>query len=218
MYSTDVLECYQGNLGLVHKVARNCYRRLQAIGAAMDFEDVVGEVRQSLVVAHASFDPNQGFEFCTYFGRAAYNHMNRIAERVELERIENATYSIEEINAGRGENATPVEETISSDAMTPDEVLEAKQRQARAVRMTERLSPVAQLIVEWLVNPPPELLAEIARHRAHAEVARGMGLSRRSHAGLTLDFVSKMIGTATGLPAKTIMNARREVQDVIDSL
>lgn len=218
MYSTDVLECYQGNLGLVRKVAGNCYRRLQAIGAAMDFDDVMSEVRESLIIAHGGFDPAQGYEFCSYFGRIAYNRMNKIAAAIEEERIENATYSVEEINAGRGENATPMEEMVSSDAMTPDEALEAKQRQASALRRVDKLSPVAQLIVEWLASPPPELLAEIVRNRAHAEVARSMGIAKRSHAGVTLDFVCKVIVKATDLPAGTVNKARREVQDIIDSI
>lgn len=217
MYSIDVSECYAGNLGFVHKVTRQCYGRLQGMGASLDYDDVLGDVREAFLAAHAKFDPEQGFEFCTYFGRAAYNKIGRVAEVVEEERIKNGVRSFEELTSDDDLDAI---ERIASDAKTPDEFLQQRQEAAVAIdKITDGLSPLARVIVEWVVNPPKPMLAEIEKQEAYAAYSRSMGVPCRNSAGVNIGFICKFLRLAMpDVSQKDIAAAGREVRQIIDTL
>jgi RNA polymerase sigma factor (sigma-70 family) len=215
MYSADVSECYAGNLGFVHTIARKCYGRLQGMGAALDYDDVFGDVRIAFLEAHQKFDPTKGFEFNTYFARSAYNKLNRVAGDVEEERITNGVRSFEELTTDDDMHAV---ERIACQAITPEQWMEQREAADAMERVVERLSPIAGLIVEWIAQPPKALLEEIAKHQAHAEYARSVGENMRSFAGVNVSFICKFLRMTMPERAKEITAAGREVRELIDTL
>lgn len=217
MYSTDAAECYSGNLGFVHQVTRKCYGRLQGMGASLDYDDVLGEVEEAFVAAHAKFDPSQGFAFLTYFGRAAFNKVGRIADVVHEERVKHGVRSFEELS---GDEDLAAIERIPCDGKTPEEFLEQRQDAAATIdKITNDLSPLARVIVEWIVSPPPALLEEIAKHEAYANHSRSLGVPHRNGAGVNIAFISKfLLLVSPELRRKEVAAAAREVRNIIDSL
>lgn len=215
MYSTDVSECYAGNLGFVHTIARKCYGRLQGMGAAKDYDDVFGDVRIAFLEAHQKFDPTKGFEFNTYFARSAYNRLNRVADSVEEERITNGVRSFEELS---GDDDLAAVERIASEAMTPDEWLEQREAAEAMEQVIQGMSPMAALIVEWIAQPPAALLEEIVKHQAHAEYGRSLGQNARSFAGVNVHFICKFLRLTMPERTKEIAAAGREVRELIESL
>jgi hypothetical protein len=187
------------------------------MGASLDYDDVFGDVREAFLAAHAKFDPEQGFEFCTYFGRAAFNKIGRVAAIVQEERIENGVRSFEELTTDEDMAAV---ERIASDAKTPEQFLEQRQEAAAAIgKLTDGLSPIARLIVEWVVSPPPALLAEIAKHEAYANHSRSLGVACRNGAGVNISFICKFLRLVSPeLSHKDIAAAGREVRHIIDTL
>lgn len=215
MYSADVVECYQGNLGLVHQIARKCYGRLQQLEASTQFDDVFADTREAFLLAHRKFDPALGFAFSTYFTRAAYNRINKIAE-VDKESRENGVFSFEDLSGDENLNAT---ERIASDAMTPEEMLERQENAQQVAAVVKSMSPVAALIVEWLVSPPAALLEEIQKHQAHCDYSRSIGIGTRCAAGLNIGFICKFMRVVlTDVSQNEIARAGREVRRVIDTL
>jgi RNA polymerase sigma factor (sigma-70 family) len=185
------------------------------MGAALDYDDVFGDVRIAFVEAHQKFDPTKGFEFNTYFARAAYNKLNRVAEDVEEERITNGVRSFEELTTDEDMHAI---ERIPCEAMTPDEWLERREASEAMERVVEGLSPIAAVIVEWIAQPPKLLLEEVAKHQAHAEYARSVGQDMRSFAGVNVSFICKFLRLTMPERAKEITAAGKEVRKLIESL
>ncbi|MFT4064381.1 sigma factor [Paraburkholderia sp.] len=215
MYSADIVECYQGNLGFAHTVARKCYGRLLEIGASVEYDDVFADVREAFLDAHRSFDPSRGFAFNTYFGRCAYNRINKSAKALEEERITNGVRSFEEMS---GEDFD-VSERIASEAMTPEEVLERRQQAEQVQTVVAGLSPIAALIVQWLVSPPEALMKEAAAQQAHCDYSRSIGIHTRCMAGVNIGFICKFIRLVMAdVSHSEIARAAREVRRVIDTL
>lgn len=215
MYSADVSECYAGNLGFVHTIARKCYGRLQRMGAALDYDDVFGDVRIAFLEAHQKFDPAKGFEFNTYFARSAYNRLNRVAETVEEERITNGVRSFEELTTDDDMHAI---ERIACEAVTPEEWSEQREAAEAMEQVVAGLSPIAGLIVEWIVRPPKLLLEEIAKHQAHAKHIRDLGQHTASHAGVNVSFIGKVLQLAMPDRRKEVATAMKEVRNLMESL
>lgn len=215
MYSADIVECYQGNLGFVHQIARRCYGRLLEIEASTQYDDVFADVREAFLLAHAKFDPDMGYAFTTYFGTAAYNRINRGAKSSEEER-ENGVMSLDGLGADEGSS---ILETIASDAMTPEEILDRQQCAVQMERVVQGMSPLAALIVEWIVSPPAALLEEIRKNQAHCDYSRSIGVRARCSAGVNIGFICRFIRLLKkDVSHRDMAAAAQEVRRVIDTL
>jgi hypothetical protein len=215
MYSADIVECYQGNLGFVHQIARKCYGRLLDLEASTQYDDVFADVREAFLLAHAKFDPSKGFAFTTYFGTAAYNRINRKAESSEEER-ENGVFSIEGMGDDESSNLL---ETVPSDAMTPEEILDRQQCALQIEKAVQGMSPLAALIVEWIVSPPAALLEEIRKNQAHCDYSRSIGIRTRCAAGVNIGFICKFIRLVKkDVGTRDMAAAAQEVRRIIDTL
>ncbi|UUZ75404.1 hypothetical protein LP414_27190 [Polaromonas sp. P1(28)-13] len=99
-----------------------------------------------------------------------------------------------EVNAS-DEEGDPFVETLASDTLTPEEALEFKQSWIAA---TANLSPLALLIVEWLRDPPPELVAELSKKLAHADKCETAGVRAYGlRDGLSISSVTKFMAMVT---------------------
>ena len=82
-------------------------------------------------------------------------------------RLQVARFSELNVAGEDGDGMESFVESVASDCETPEQLLEFKQTWEGA---TSRLSPLAALIVEWLRDPPPKLIAELNRMNAHADL------------------------------------------------
>lgn len=199
---------YADNTGLIHTVARKGYARLQAIGAATDYEDVFQELSLVFMRAYELFDESAGIQFSSYFMRAAYNELNKIAKPFEIERVELGFRSVEEMNSWSEDGEQGIEERIACERGTPEEELAAA---GFAKEMLEQLSPLASALVRMTIDPPEFMEREFYALQAHAEHARSIGIERRARNSLNLSFVCQVLEKTTDLSVATLRAARNEV-------
>jgi DNA-directed RNA polymerase specialized sigma24 family protein len=202
---------YADNIGLIHTVAGKGYRRLMGIGACIDYDDLVQELSLVFVKAYAKFDEGRG-KFSTYFTSSAYNELNEIAAKFEKERIEMRVASIEEMD--RWENTElgvlSVEEKIACLDATPEARCETMSSLAQ---MFEGLTPLAEFILEAVINPPDYMEAEFRAASAHAEFARNSGIAKRNRRAMiiSVNFVCDvLLKTKDFLPSQ-LTSAKEEL-------
>lgn len=200
---------YAENIGLVRQVAWKGYQRLVAIGAVLEFEDLVQELSITFMRAYDKFDEANGAKFSTYFMHAAYNDLNKIARRHEIERVDMGVRSMEEIDDLAGEGGS-IAERIASDAMTPEEIVE---RDSAMREIEANLTPVAALVVRWIIDPPDFLERELQAHQAHADYARSRGVAKRNRIS-PARFVCDFLGRVTDIPADQLKGAYRQIRDL----
>lgn len=214
MGKVDSAAYYAKNIGLVHHLARKAYGRLQGIGAAMPYDDMVQELSLVFLRAYELFDPNMGNKFSTYFTFAAYNRINKIVETYEIERVRLNIRSVEEIDSYTDcEGSGSFAETVPCDRQRPDEAYEAKRT---AQDIYGNLSPLAKLIVGWLAEPPAFVLSEFAKAQAHVEYSKSLGYSKRAVTGLRILFICDLIRLVSDVSKAEISYARDELKAVID--
>lgn len=112
-----------------------------------------------------------------------------------------------------GESATPFESTLAADGMTPEEQVEFRQVWEQA---TMRLSPLARLMVDWLRDPPDELLRELASQEAYADQCKTVG--KRAYGlrdGVTIAAVSKFLQMIGDVTKRELMLAEAELMKVM---
>lgn len=205
MNKPDISRYYADNIGLVHTVARKGYGRMQAIGAAIDYNDLVQDMSIVFIKTYELWDEDKG-KFSTYFMYSAFNELNKTAKKFEIERLHLKVESVEEMSDS-SEDQIDISETIACSGDTPEQALEFKMMVEDALR---GLSPVANKIVEWLINPPDELEHEREARICHASMARDMGRHKRakfSDIGLVCDVL-----LMAGVSEVEVRNARRELE------
>jgi len=235
MDRNNLARFYADNVGLIHTVARKGYGRLQALGAGIDYDDLVQELSEVFIKAFDGFDEEAGTKFSTYFTFSAYTKLNKIAARFERERaggvvlsaekkdgeygyevereyLHGGTIGIEEINAAGEDEYSSVEETIACDSPTPEEIVEAASS-ARA--LLNSLSPLAASIAEMAFEPPEFLEREFIAMQAHAEYARSVGVERRCRSTITTAFVATFLEKTTDLPVAQIRAAKNEIAAMV---
>jgi len=208
MNKPDISRYYADNIGLVHTVARKGYGRMQAIGAAIDYDDLVQDMSVVFIKAYELWDGDKG-KFSTYFMYSAFNEINKVAKKFEIERVELRIKSVEEMTSS-SDDQMDVSETIACGSDTPEQALEFKMMVAEALR---GLSPVAHKMVEWLIDPPDELEREREARICHASLARDMGKNKRakfSEIGLVCDVL-----LMAGVCEVEVRNARRELEAAV---
>lgn len=205
----DVNQYYKANVGLVHQVSRKGWARLQKAGVAMDYDDVFQEMSCVFLKCCEGFDDEKGFKFSTYFYMGAYNRLNKWAQDLIVERLEHGVVSIEEMNHG-AEDELSLEDVIMKDYNTPDRTYAATQFVAY---LNRKLSPVAKLIVDWSIEPPNELMAEIEKIHANAEYGRSLGMNTRCFTQLNPKIVGTFIVMVSDVTEAQIRQALRELED-----
>lgn len=209
------------NQGLVHLQAKIGLKMAAAAGlACLDYEDMFQEASISFVIAAKGFDESAGIKFSAYYTKVCFSQFRRtigvmtgvknlnpdqrteIAERKETNKKRAATgksllpdidYKVTTVSftPSNDEDADTLQDRLVSECPTPEQILEHKQELAAA---RAKLSPLAQLVVDWLQDPPPELVAELNKQLAHADICteqrvRVVGLRH----GLTVDNIGKFI-------------------------
>lgn len=214
---------FEENKGLIHLQAKVGHKMAMLNGVHLDYEDWFQEASLAFVNAAAQFDPNAGWKFSAYFTKVCFSQFRKtigqltgvknlnadqraeIAERTAENKRRGAAgqncldamrYGIHPISFGDVgtslEDGVAFEETVPADTPTPEQALQAKQT---VQRCAQQLSPLAQLVVEWLRDPPPELLREIQAQAAFADRCNlaGERAAIRSREGLCLTNIGQFL-------------------------
>lgn len=236
---------FKENIGLVHFHAKRGFARAQQAGVPLSYDDMFQEASMAFVMAARGFDPEAGVKFSAYYTRAAHSHFSKaigrftgvkrltdemkveIAERDEENARRRAAaepelpsrhYSIASRNfsdmEGQSDEAgDPFEASIASESQSPEEIIETKQLMDRAMAS---LSPLANLMVDWLRDPPPELVSELRSQRAHAAVAEEVGVHARAmKEALSLVTVKKFLTMLGGATERELSMAECELRNAV---
>jgi len=112
------------NMRLIKKVAYTVHaRRFAPLGLPMDKEDLVQELVVVWLGCVEKFDPTSGFQFSTYFMRAAYNRVNRIFKLAWECNIQPACIAIGDCKMQKGDPEDS-EVEFPSEGFTPEDELE----------------------------------------------------------------------------------------------
>lgn len=236
---------FEDHVGLVHFQAKKGFKWAQGAGCPLDYEDMLQEASLAFVQAARGFNPNAGVKFSAYYTQAAFSQFNKaigrmtgvkrlndeqrqeIAERKEenARRREAALPELPEMNYGLApilfsDLESPTEEgfdtfesTLSDDGATPEEIVATRELMNQAMK---NLSPLASLMLEWLRDPPPEMLQELERQAAYADRAQELGvLTRGLRDGVSLANVKKFIALIGEVPKSNLALAEAELMEVI---
>lgn len=213
MNRDNISSYYADNTGLIHTVARKGFRRLQAIGASMDYEDLYQELTETFIKAYDRFDESTGNKFSTYFMVSAHNRLNRLATDYEIERLELKIYSIEEINSWCEDGKGTIEEKIASDSPSPEELASVR---SSTVNIMRQLSPLAAVVAEFAIDPPDFIEREFVAAQAHANFARSKGVERRARGSLNVAFVCSVLERTSGMTRAMTTSIRSEIAGAVE--
>jgi hypothetical protein len=199
----------QKHEGMLYTVARKVLRRLHGIGVSSEFDDVRQELITVMIVAQRKFDPSRGIAFSTYFYRAAFNEMNRrFASQIEEREL--GVCSVEELMPDDSDG--DLLECIDSGTLSPEELWTRRMGVRQALRT---LSPLASLMLRWMLAPSAALQREICAEEAHANYARTQG--QRARVATDLQLICRLM-TRMGVPAGRVRAAHEELLRLSDSL
>lgn len=236
---------FEENIGLVHTQAKLGFKWAQGAGLSMDYEDMFQEASEAFLLAAAGYKPESGLAFSTYYTKAAFSQFRKTIgvmtgvknlnptqrEEIAARKAENARRraaaepELPECNYGLApvmfshlavgvddDEHRSFEDTLESESQTPEELLEFKQLMDEA---TANLSPLAALILEWLRDPPPELLRELRCQMAHAEERNAHGLRAYGlRDGLTIANIGKFIKLVSNVTDSELALAKAELEQL----
>jgi DNA-directed RNA polymerase specialized sigma24 family protein len=204
----NAADYYKANVGLVHSVSKKGYGRLRSAGVGMDYEDIFQEMSIVFLKAYSGFDESQGFKFSTYYFRAAYNKLNTWAQKLIDERLEHGVVSIQELNHSEdGENS--LEDVLMVDATTP----EAQYRVTQFLsHVNDSLTPLASLILAWVLQPPPQLMTEVKKAEANAQYGRTLGYNSRCMVNISPRYIAKFIQMISDVKQPEVDRALKEIE------
>lgn len=198
---------YKANVGLVHSVSRKGFARLTAAKVGIDYEDVFQEMSMVFLKAYQGFDESRGFKFSTYYYMAAYNRLNAWATDMIDERIKHGVVSIDELNEAGGEEMS-LSETLLVDDTTPEDNVRAMQL---LTHIKNKLSPLAGLILQWSIEPPPEVVQQIQAAQMNADYGRSRGLNSRCMAKPSPRYIAGFIRMISDVSAYEAERALKEI-------
>jgi hypothetical protein len=196
-------EYYKANVGLVHTVSRKGYTRLLAARVTIDYEDVFQEMSIVFLKAYEKFDASLGFQFSTFFYRAAFNRLNNWAQDLIDDRLRYS--NIEDMGS---EEANDLESVLWQDHDTPEGHYAVNQM---IEHIAKSLSPLASLIFTWSLAPPPEINQEIRKAQINAEFGRSLGYDTRCMAQLTPRYVANFVRLISDASQYEINKALKEI-------
>lgn len=240
---------FQDHVGLVHQQAKFGFKWADGAGTGLSYDDMFQVASVAFVIAANSFDPTRGIKFSTYYTQAAFSEFRReigimtgvknlnveqraeIAQRKEENALRREQAKPELMNMNYGLRPvsfadlssdsddgwqSPYEDTLASDMQTPEEIVAFQQVWDQ---VTADLSPLATLMVEWLRNPPPELMRELAAQDAYATRALAAGKRPKGmRDGVSVATVKRFMALATDAPKGELLLAEVELERVMKKI
>ncbi|MDY7537525.1 hypothetical protein QN372_00020 [Undibacterium sp. RTI2.1] len=240
---------FKDHVGLVHLQAKKGFKWADGAKSGLTYDDMFQEASVAFVMAKEGFNPDLGIKFSAYFSQVAFSHFRRAIgqmtgvknlnpeqkQEIEALKEENqrraaaalpplmgCNYGIKSTNfseiGAEDESFEGFESTIDSGMDTPEQILEFHQIVEQSI---ERLSPIAQLIVEWLRDPPAQLIAELDCQIAHADQMEETGSSQaawRFREGLSISKVGNFLQMLGDIPRGKLVLAENELLNVVTDI
>lgn len=162
----------------VAQMSWKSYRRARASGLQLEFDDIYQEASIAYIRASKTFNPALGYRFITYLGAAIMTALANYKHRQDRQ-LAGRTVSIDSMLNEEGDayEIFPGSEGSPLDELCVVDGLQEAMRE---------LGPLGAQMVDWMVDPPPEIEAELNALRwKFAEMTRrGM---RRNVVTLDMD-------------------------------
>lgn len=199
---------FEGNIGMMHKLAGKYYRRAKALGVGYEYDDIMQEMFLAWRKAADGFDESRGFRFSTYFYRVANVHANReiFKDHRDDGHLEVNHVSIQ--SPSFSEEHSSLEELLQDElAQSTEETVEVYDEVNALLR---NVSQPTALVIKYLVDPPQELMEEIdmRANRVNGGYAKGVGIAN----------VSLFVRRLMGLNSFSYQKMRTELRDVAAKL
>jgi len=174
----------------------------------VEYDDVFQEMSVVFLKAYKGFDATKGFKFSTYYFMAAYNKLNTWAQKMIEERLEHGVVSIQELNhTDDGENS--LEDVLMVDHTTP----EAQYRVTEFLNhINENLTPLASLILAWVLQPPRQVMTEIRKAEANARFGRSLGYNSRCMVNVSPRYIANFIQMISDVKQPEVDRALKEIE------
>lgn len=181
-----------------HKKTIDCFawkvlRRVRAAGLrAVDYDDVKQELAIACIKAAQSWNSEVGVPFGPYLMNGMKMHINRWMDNQVYE-DHNANVSLDHSYSDNGEGESTMLDYIPSSEQRADEALIDREKKALVMN---RLSPRAQMFLNFLTNPPGELVDIFKAMRAKAAYAQKLGVSTFIPAQISESLVFDLMGAS----------------------
>lgn len=206
---------YAENDKLIHFATLKAIKRFKSAGLEnhVEYEEIHARLTEVFIKSYRGFDPEKAY-FSTYFVRAATNAITSVIE--DMYRLD---IKVDQASAlGTYDNGES-ESDFEDDVFKHDPMIEQEVELQDAIKHVSRnLSPLAQTILNFTLNPPEFIQNEFLAQRAQCEFARSVG--QRTFHGVNLDirFVANCLKSTVDSPSelKSISNAVDEVKNAIE--
>ena len=161
--------------GLIHKLTKKCWGRLQELKIYdHEYEDVFQINCIAYVKVSRAFNPELGYGFGAYLGRAIYNEFNKYAEKIINEKIELNLQSYEDYAGEDGDDfdfmSVHIADPSILNAVENNHIIGDEAREC-----INKLSSTSKLIVRELLSPSIGLQKSFDGMKAHSELAKDLG-------------------------------------------
>lgn len=242
---------FKENVGLVHMQAMQGLKMAANASCHLyEYQDFFQEASLAFLLAEEKFDETRGFRFSTYFTMVAQNQFKKmIGQATGVKSVnEKEKQAIDDVTAENKRRAAAAEKQLPSISMglrpvlfsevrktfegqddfeqripsnvpTPEEQLEFAQSYQLAYA---KLSGLSKTFVDWLQEPPPELLREVTGQMAHFDLCSDKGVARMPRglrSGLSIDSIAKfMIKIGVPLEKADIARVKRELEAMAEEV
>lgn len=200
---------YEVNKRLIDSFAWKVVRRMHAAGArAVDIADIQQELAIVWIKAVERWNPEQGVPFGAFLTNGMKHHVNRWASR-EVGASQFAPYSLDTMQTSTEDEQQGLHEVVADDTENPEETCHYKMMRAEIGRY---LSPMADLFIRMLEEPPKELVDVFRAKQAKAAYARSRGIPCFEYRTISESLVFDLMGVGP-YERKLI---RQEIKKAVD--
>lgn len=194
---------------LIKKTAWKCFKRLDANGVVIDFEDVYQELVVTFCMAKDGFDASKGYKFSTYLVTSMYRQFNRFAEPlIQGRSLISSVEELEAFSAGDDGDAPSMYELVDSNEPTPEDIYASKKDRMATLR---GLSNDTKRVVRSLIDPSDLLLEAYEAKKAQVNHGIELGIkTMQINEDITFGFILEQqpISRAAKLGVRTEIKSK----------
>lgn len=181
---------------LISHVAKKWNPRFKQFG--FDLDDLVQEGFIVCMTVSKTFDPSKGYAFSTYFVTSLNRHFLNLL--LGLQRLPMQSVEI-------GDDLSLLD-MIEDEAENPEKEVLAEAEIKSAIKS---LSPLARLMAELLIDPPPYLREQFDALEAKRKMAQQIGVDERYPSEINSTFLASLLGAA-GICNNELSKAKDELR------
>lgn len=192
---------------VINRLALRVLRRLQAASSRallISLEDLKQEMWIGACIAEKKFDAERGVPFAAYLQRGLMLHINRYIEE-QHERCPAYSYALSLDQGMPGEGDDGAEMTLSNSVPSDEEITEDRIiRISHVMKLREKLSTEARIVVDLLVTQPEEILEDLSKQRFKAEMAQKIGVPYARTNKISMQLIFELMGIDRSKRAKIL--------------